>query len=145
MKKIRGLIDEYEAETKTETKIKTETKPKAQTRTITESKPKTETMTKSEIETDDNIYVRINYDCRECNEIFRSKVALTNQSDSHNRNCLEDTEGYDINSSLSMRQFYITDKAGNYIEEIIYLVEIKNCYQIRKVNSFVYKIISECE
>ena len=49
-----------------------------------------------------------------------------------------------------MREFYITDKAGNYIEDIdeaIYnsLEEIKNCYQYRKVKSFKYKITAECE
>ena len=40
-----------------------------------------------------------------------------------------------------MREFYITDKAGNYIEDIDEAInnsleEIKNCYQYRKVKSF---------
>ena len=49
-----------------------------------------------------------------------------------------------------MREFYMTDKAGNYIEDIDEannnsLEEIKNCYQYRKVKSFNYKIRAECE
>ena len=44
-----------------------------------------------------------------------------------------------------MREFHITDKAGNYIEDIDEAVnnsseEIKNGYQFRKVKSFKYKI-----
>ena len=40
-----------------------------------------------------------------------------------------------------MREIYITDKGGNYIEDIdeatnYSLEEIKNCYQFRKVKSF---------
>ena len=49
-----------------------------------------------------------------------------------------------------MREFYITDKAGNYIEDIDEAInnsleEIKNCHQYRKVKSFKYKITAECE
>ena len=49
-----------------------------------------------------------------------------------------------------MREFYITDKGGNYIEDIdeatnYSLDEIKNCNQFRKVKSFKYKITAECE
>ena len=49
-----------------------------------------------------------------------------------------------------MREFYITDKAGNYIEDIDEAInnsleEIKNCYQHTKVKSFKYKITAECE
>ena len=49
-----------------------------------------------------------------------------------------------------MRDFYITDKAGNYIEDkdeaiINSLEEIKNCYQYRKVKSSKCKITAECE
>ena len=63
---------------------------------------------------------------------------------------LENTEYFDINSSQNMREFYITDKAGNYIEDIDESVtssldEIKNCYQYRKVRSFKYKVTAECE
>ena len=44
---------------------------------------------------------------------------------------LENTEDSDINSSQNMREFYITDKGGNYIEDIdeatnYSLEEIKN-------------------
>ena len=49
-----------------------------------------------------------------------------------------------------MREFYITDKGGNYIEYIdeatnYSLEEIKICYQFRKVKSFKNKITVECE
>ena len=49
-----------------------------------------------------------------------------------------------------MKEFYITDKAGNSIEDIDEamnksLEEIKNCYQFRKIKRFKYKIIAECE
>ena len=49
-----------------------------------------------------------------------------------------------------MRELYITDKGGNYIEDIDEatinsLEEVKNCYQFRKVTSFKYKITTECE
>ena len=49
-----------------------------------------------------------------------------------------------------MREFYITDKGGKYIEDIdeatnCSLEETKNCYQFRKVKSFKYKITAECE
>ena len=49
-----------------------------------------------------------------------------------------------------MKEFYITDKAGNYIEDIneavnISLEEIKNCYQFRKVKSFKYKMTAKYE
>ena len=63
---------------------------------------------------------------------------------------LEDTEDFDINSSQNMREFYITDKGGNYIEDIdeatkYSLEEIKNCYQFRKVQSFKYKVTAKYE
>ena len=49
-----------------------------------------------------------------------------------------------------MREFYITDKGGNYIKDIdeasnYSLEEIKNCYQFRFVKSFKYKITVECD
>ena len=49
-----------------------------------------------------------------------------------------------------MREFIITDKGGNYIEDIdeatnCSLEEIKNSYQFRKVKSFKYKITAECD
>ena len=63
---------------------------------------------------------------------------------------LENTEDFDINSSQNMREFYNTDKGGNYIEDIdeatnYSLEEIKNCYQFHKVKSFKYKITAECD
>ena len=49
-----------------------------------------------------------------------------------------------------MREFYITDKGGNYIKDIdeatnYSLEEIKNCYQFRRVKRFEYKITVECD
>ena len=63
---------------------------------------------------------------------------------------LENTEDFVINSSQNMKEFFITDKGGNYIEDIdeatnYSLEEIKNCYQFRKVKSFKYKVTAECE
>ena len=92
---------------------------------IIKTRAKTKTETKSETETEEDIYTRIKsakpfhgYECKECHEEFRSKVALTTHSYSHNRMYLENTEDFDINSSQNMREFYITDKGGNYIEDI---------------------------
>ena len=49
-----------------------------------------------------------------------------------------------------MNEFYITDKAGNYIEDIDEAInnsleQIKNCYQFRKVRSFKYDITAGCK
>ena len=111
---------------------------------------KTKDIIKIKSKSDDDIYTRIKFDCKECHEEFRTKLALTTHSYSHNRKYLENTEDFDINSSQNMREFYITDKGGNYIEYIdeatnYFLEEIKNCYQFRKVKSFKYKITAECE
>ena len=62
---------------------------------------------------------------------------------------LVNTEYFDINSSQNRKEFYIAEKAGNYIEdkdEAINnsLEEIKNCYQYRKVKIFKYRITTEC-
>ena len=51
---------------------------------------------------------------------------------------------------LNVRDFCITDKAGNYIEDIDEAInysveENRNCYQFGKVKSFKYKITAECE
>ena len=124
------------------------TKPKDDTKDII--KTKTETKDKTETKPEDNIYTRIKYECKECNQEFRNKIALTTHSYSQNRKYLENTEDFDINSSQNMRKFYITDKGGNYIEDIneatnYSLEEIINCYQFRKVKSFKYKITAECE
>ena len=113
---------------------------------IIETKPATKPKTKTE----EDIYTRIKYECKEFHEEFRSKVALNTHSYSHNRKYLENTEDFDINSSQIMREFYITDKGGNYIEDIgeatdYSLEEIKNCYQFCNVKSFKYKITAECD
>ena len=55
---------------------------------------------------------------KKCHEEFRSKVALTTHSYSHNRMYLENTEDFDINSSQNMRELYITDKGGNNIQDL---------------------------
>ena len=104
---------------------------------------------KTKAKTEDSIYSKIKYECKECHEEFRNKIALNTHSYSHNRKYLENTEDFHINSSQNMREFYITDKGGNYIEDIdeatnYYLKEIKNCYQFRKVKSFKNKITAEC-
>ena len=114
----------------------------------TRNKTKTEAKTKPK--TEGNIYTRIKYECKERHEEYRNKIALTTHSYSHNRKYLENTEYFDINSCQNMKEFYITDKAGNYLEDIDEannnsLEEIKNCYQFRKVKSFKYKITAECE
>ena len=111
---------------------------------------KTKPATKPKTKTEEDIYTRMRYECKECHEEFRSKVALTTHSYSHNRMYLEKTEDFDINSSQNMREFYITDKGGNYIEDIdeatnYSLEEIKNRYQFHKVKSFKYKITAECD
>ena len=105
---------------------------------------------KTKAKSEDSIYSKIKYECKACHEEFRNKIALTTHSYSHNRKYLENTEDFDINSSQNMREFYITDKGGNYIEDIdeatnYSLEEIKNCYQLRRVKSFKYKITAECD
>ena len=85
-----------------------------------------------------NIYSRIKYECKECHAEFKNKIALTTRSYSHNCKYLKNTDYFDINSSQKKKEFYITDKAGNYIEDIDEafnhsLEEIKNCYKFRKI------------
>ena len=92
---------------------------------------KTRDIIKTETETEKNIYSKIKFICKECREEFMNKIALTTHSYSHNRKYLENTEDFDINSSQNMREFSITDKGGNYIEDIdeatnYSLEEIKN-------------------
>ena len=94
---------------------------------------------KTKTKPDDNIYTRIKFECKECHEKIRSKVALPTHSYSHNRLYLDNTEEFDINSSQNMREFYITDKGGNYIEDIdeatnYSLEEIKNLEKLRVLN-----------
>ena len=103
------------------------------TKDIIKTTIQTETKAKTKTDTDDNIYTRIKYECKERDEEFRNKIALTTHSYSHNRKYLENTEYFDINSSQNMREFYITDEGGNYIEDIdeatnYSLEEIKNFY-----------------
>ena len=49
---------------------------------------------------------------------------------------LENTEDFDINSSQNMREFYITDKGGNYIEDIDEATNY-SLEEIKTVTSFV--------
>ena len=72
---------------------------------IIKTRAKTKTETKSETETENNIYSKIRFICKECHEEFRSEVALTTHSYTHNRMYLENTEDFDINSSQNMREF----------------------------------------
>ena len=63
---------------------------------------------------------------------------------------LENTENFDITSSQNKKDLYITDKGGNYNEDIdevtnISLEDIKKCFQHRRLNSFKYRIAAECE
>ena len=108
------------------------------------------TKTKGVHQPENNIYSKIKYECKKCHEKFRNKIALTTHSYSHNRKYLENTEDFDINSSQNMRDFYITDKGVNYIEDIdeatnYFLEEIKNCYQFMKVKSLKYEIPVESD
>ena len=143
-----------EASTKTEASNKTIEKMYDSDGDFIYVKPSTKIETKDIIKTktkpDDNIYTRIKFEYKECHEEFRSKVALTTHSYSHNRMYLENKDDIDINSNQNMREFYITDKGGIYIEDIdeatnYSLEEIKNCYQFRKVKSLKYKFTAECE
>ena len=123
-------------------------KPMGNTKDIIQTKIETKTINKPKAE--DSIYSKIKYECKECHEEFRNKIAQTTHSYSHNRKHLENAEDFDINSSQNMRQFYITDKSGNYIKDIdeatnYSLEEIKNCYLFRTVKSFKYKITVECD
>ena len=108
------------------------------TKDVIKTKTETETKSKTKTDTDDNISPRIKYECKECHEEFRNKIALTTHSNSHNRMYLENTEDFDINSSQNMREFYITDKGGNYIEDLdeatnYSLEEIKTVTSIEKL------------
>ena len=135
-------------------KPQTESKPKDYIKDIIKTKPITKPKTKTEDGPEAMLrhktYSRIKYECKECQAEFKNKIALTTHSYSHNRKFLENTGYFDINSSQNMKEFYITDKTGNYIEDIDAalnnsLEEIKNCYQFRKVKSSKYKITAECE
>ena len=124
----------------------TESIPRDNTKEIIKTKP----ITKPKTKTEDSIYCRNKYECKECHAEFKNKIALTIHSYSHNRKYLGNKEFFDINSSQNMKEFFITDKAGNYIEDIDEAInnsldEIKSCYQFRKIRSCKYKITAECE
>ena len=135
------------------TKSKIESVSKDNTKDIIKTKPATKSKTKIE----EDIHNRNKsakpfqgFECKESHEKFRNKIALTTHSYSHNRMYLENTEDFDMNSSQNMRDIYITDKGGNYIEDIdeatnYSLKEIKNRCQFRKVKSFKYEITAECD
>ena len=72
---------------------------KDKTKDIIKTKTETETKDKTKPKTEDGpeamlrhtIYTRITYECKECHEEFRNKIALTTHSYSHNRKYLENT------------------------------------------------------
>ena len=116
---------EYENEVEDETKecvyhaeeddyiLKPKTITKDNTKVITKTKPSTKAKTTAE----HNIFTRTKFECKKCHEAFRKK-ALNTHLYSHNGLHLENTKHFDINSGHIMKEFYITDKAGNYIEDI---------------------------
>ena len=53
---------------------------------------KTKPATKPKTITEKDISTRFKYECKECHEEFRNKIALTTHSYSHNRKNLENTE-----------------------------------------------------
>ena len=115
-------MSQTESIPKTESKLRTESIPKDNTKDIIKTKlitkPKTKTEDGPEAMLRHNIYSRIKYECKECHAEFKNKIALTTHSYSHNRKYLENTENFDINSSQNMKEFFITDKAGNYLKDI---------------------------
>ena len=92
--------DDYILKPKDNTKdiIKSKTETKAKTKTVSETSVKP-LRGWSKTHGDNIIYTRIKYECKECREEFRNKIALTTHSYSHNRKYLEKTEYFDINSS----------------------------------------------
>ena len=100
--------------------IEYNTKDIIKTKPITKPKPKTEHGPEAKLR--HSIYSRIKFECKECHAEFKNKKALTIHSCSHNRKYLENTEYFSTNSSQNMKDIYIyiyiTDKAGNYIEDI---------------------------
>ena len=51
---------------------------------------------KTKIKTEDSIYSKIKYECKESHEEFRNEIDLTTHSYSHNRRYLENREDFDI-------------------------------------------------
>ena len=126
--------------------------PKDNTKNIIKTKHITKTKTEdgSKAMLRHSIYSGIKHECKECHVEFRNEIALTTHSYSLNRKYLENTEYFDINSSQNMKEFCITDKAGNYLKDIdeainISLEEIKKCCQFHKVKSFKCRVTAECE
>ena len=62
------------------------------TKDLIKIKTETETKAKVKTDTDNNIYTRIKFECEECHEEYRNKIALTTPSYSHNRKYLENTD-----------------------------------------------------
>ena len=67
---------------------KTESEIKDNTTDIIKTKPSA----KAKIKREDIIFTRIKYECKECHEEFRNKIALTNHSYSHSRRYIENRE-----------------------------------------------------
>ena len=84
MKMMKDII-----KTKTETKVKTKTVSETSVNLQNNS---VEPLRGWRTHCDHNIYTRIKYECKECHEEFRNKIALTTHSHSHNCNYLENTE-----------------------------------------------------
>ena len=112
----------------------TESKPKDNIKDIIKTIPTTKANPSTKPK--DNIYSRIKNECKKCHAEFKKKIALTTQSYSHNCKYLENTEYFDINPSQHMKEFYITDKAGNYIEDIDEAIN-NSLEEIKPVTSFV--------
>ena len=112
--------DDYVLRPKDNTKdiIKTKTETKAKSNTDSEISVNLQNNSVeplrgwSKAHGDNNIYNRFKYECKECQEEFWNKIALTTHSYGHNcRNRRDEA----INNTLE---------------------EIKNCYQYRKIKSF---------
>ena len=91
------------------------TKDIIKTKPITKYKSKTEDWPEAMLR--HSIYSGIKYECKQFHAELRNKIAIITHSYSHKRRYLENTKNFDINSSQNMKKFYITDKAGNYIED----------------------------
>ena len=63
--------------------------PQIKTKDNTKGIIKTKPITKPKTKTEDNIYTRSKYECKEWHADFRNKIALTTHSYSHNRKYLE--------------------------------------------------------
>ena len=105
------IVENVDGETWSKTHKITNTNNMSEDNNITKDNTITNdrTITKSKTKTEDDIYSRIKYNCKECNEIFRNKIApLITLSYSRNKKNLENTKDYEIRPSLNMREFCIT-------------------------------------